>query len=386
MIGRPAGEGSTAPLEGGWRILLVAGSGSRPSHTRSLVDAAQAVLTVAGCDTRLWDLSESPLPLVGCGRRTADAEAFRAAVAHVDALVLGTPLYHNSYSGVVKNALDHLEEHQVRGKPVGLLSTSGGPPSPQAVDHLRVVVRALRGVAIPCQVIAADREFAYRDDRYELVDAGVRKRVEEFARELLWFAGRLRDGGASRHGASGNGASQNGAGPSVAVERGEVGPDLPDYMGRALSYLREHFATNGLSLGTVAREACMSRYHFSRTFKSQTGMRFIDFVTMLRLNAARSLLLTTDDSVTSICYRVGYGDLSHFERTFKRRFGMCPSEYRGRHRRNGGSMPAGPTGVNRAPAAATGSSGATSSPGPSGDPQLTLWQRELLRMFELPEP
>jgi RNA polymerase sigma factor (sigma-70 family) len=68
----------------------------------------------------------------------------------------------------------------------------------------------------------------------------------------------------------------------------------------------------------------MSRYHFSRTFKRETGTRFIDFLTTVRLAEACSLLARTNQSITTISFAVGYRDLSHFERTFKKEFGHPP--------------------------------------------------------------
>ncbi|MGW7447440.1 helix-turn-helix transcriptional regulator [Kitasatospora sp. NPDC054795] len=124
-----------------------------------------------------------------------------------------------------------------------------------------------------------------------------------------------------------------------AVEPAKVGRDLqlPDTdrltlspnMRAAVAYLRGNYADSGLTLGRVARSAYMSQYHFSRRFKQETGWRFIDFVTALRLTEAGHLLRNTTMSITDVSRTVGYQELSHFQRTFKKWLGTSASGYRG---------------------------------------------------------
>jgi NAD(P)H-dependent FMN reductase len=175
------------------RVLLLGGSHACPSHTRSLLFECASMLEDLGADTRCWDVAEHDLTPVGRGCEDDDpvSASLRRAARWADAFVIATPLYHNSYSGAVKNVLDHLDVRHVGGKPAALISCSGGIPSPQAVDHLRLVVRALRGIAIPCQVLAADAEFERVDERFELTSPAARARLEQLASELLWFAERL---------------------------------------------------------------------------------------------------------------------------------------------------------------------------------------------------
>ncbi len=69
-----------------------------------------------------------------------------------------SPVYHNSYSGVLKNTLDHLDIPHFRNKAVGLVS-HGGDGSTQPVDHLRVVVRGLNGIATPTNVCTRKDDY-----------------------------------------------------------------------------------------------------------------------------------------------------------------------------------------------------------------------------------
>ncbi|MFI5680263.1 helix-turn-helix transcriptional regulator [Streptomyces cellulosae] len=124
------------------------------------------------------------------------------------------------------------------------------------------------------------------------------------------------------------------------VEPAKIGRDLqlPDTdrltlspnMLAAVAYLRGNYADSGLTLGRVARRAYMSQYHFSRRFKQETGWRFIDFVTALRLTEAKNLLRNTTMSITDVSRTVGYQELSHFQRTFKKWLGTSASGYRAR--------------------------------------------------------
>jgi azobenzene reductase len=178
------------------RILLLGGSLARPSHTASLLRAFERVLAVRGAATCRWDIAQRPLTPVQPGLQIdtvdLDRRAFLQAAEAADALVIASPLYHGSYSGVVKDALDHLTPKHVAGKPVALLSSSGGAVGAHALDHLRAVVRALHAVAIPRQVVTVDSDYVLDDDRYRLQNADTRVRLDELGTELLWFTERLR--------------------------------------------------------------------------------------------------------------------------------------------------------------------------------------------------
>lgn len=300
----------------GMRVLLIAGSTSRQSRTRTLAHLAATTLEGNGADAAVWDLAEHRIPMPGVDDDRV--KNFRGAVRQAHALVLLTPLCHNSYSGVLKNALDHLELQDVRNRPVALISAGGGSGSPQAVDHLRIVVRSLHAVAVPCQVVAQHADFQVGPGGNEVASADLGRAVRELCRELLWFARSL------RHGVSAELES------AIPAPRGDQQPDDDDPLRRALAFIRENFTDSDLCLDDVARHAYLSRYHFSRVFKARTGTGFIGHVTELRLENASTLLLTTDMSVTSICHAVGYRDLSHFERVFRKRYGVTPSTYRTR--------------------------------------------------------
>ncbi len=92
---------------------------------------------------------------------------------------------------------------------------------------------------------------------------------------------------------------------------------------RAKALMRAHY-DEPLSLSRMAREVGMSTYHFARVFAELEGQPPHRFLTELRL-AEATARLRAGASVTETCFAVGFGSLSHFSTTFKRRFGARPS-------------------------------------------------------------
>lgn len=281
-------------------------------------------------------------------------EQLRAAARHAHALVLLTEVRNNSCSGEITLAIDELAGGPVRRKPVGLVSVGAGHGS-HAVDHLRVVLAALDAVVIPTALVLpgptrtgppSPRPAAFADAaRAAPGDASAphHHALKGFVDELFWFTGRLRADP-----------------PSAPAGPGRAGGDaVAEQVDAAVAFIRENFADNELTLGLAARAAHMSKYHFSRTFKKRTGHRFIDFVTELRMERARALLLESGLSVADICLGVGYRDLSHFQRTFKAAHAISPSAFRAAAAADNAPCPA----EERGPAEFLAGAGALCGPG-----------------------
>lgn len=95
----------------------------------------------------------------------------------------------------------------------------------------------------------------------------------------------------------------------------------------ALNYLQRNFL-DAPSLSEVAEVVGMSESAFSRFFKNKTGNTFSEHMASLRLWMAGKLLLETDDAITDICFEAGFNNIANFNRTFLRKTGMTPSQYR----------------------------------------------------------
>lgn len=96
---------------------------------------------------------------------------------------------------------------------------------------------------------------------------------------------------------------------------------------RALRHLEAH-AGRRLSLDELAAVACMSKYHFLRTFRRAVGLTPHAFTVGLRLRRAAAALRATDAPVTRVALDAGFGDLSEFYGQFRAAFGASPGHFR----------------------------------------------------------
>lgn len=83
-----------------------------------------------------------------------------------------------------------------------------------------------------------------------------------------------------------------------------------------------------ISLQEAAEKANMSKEAFCRFFKLRTRKTFTQYLQQLRINEAQKLLLETDLSISTIAFRVGFENLSYFNRAFKSILGVTPREFR----------------------------------------------------------
>lgn len=105
--------------------------------------------------------------------------------------------------------------------------------------------------------------------------------------------------------------------------------DGADRVDLAFGYIFAHLGDPNLRLGETARHVGMSESAFSRYFARVSGVGFSDTVRRLRLAQAGKLLRGTTLPVAAIAHRVGYGNLSNFNRQFRAQHGHTPREHRG---------------------------------------------------------
>jgi AraC-like DNA-binding protein len=105
---------------------------------------------------------------------------------------------------------------------------------------------------------------------------------------------------------------------------------------RAVAHVATASAADPLSLRDLARAGCVSPFYLSHLFKNQLGISPIAFVLRVRVERAKGLLVTHPElSISQIALNIGFGDLRHFERIFKRVVGVTPRSFRAQ--RSGGS-------------------------------------------------
>jgi AraC-like DNA-binding protein/ligand-binding sensor protein len=101
----------------------------------------------------------------------------------------------------------------------------------------------------------------------------------------------------------------------------------PPIITRAKAYIQEH-QTEHLRLGQVAKVVNSSPFYFCKMFKKATGLNFTDYLSRIRIERAKNLLLNPHLRVSEIAFEVGFQSLTHFNRVFKHTVGQSPTRYR----------------------------------------------------------
>jgi AraC-like DNA-binding protein len=92
--------------------------------------------------------------------------------------------------------------------------------------------------------------------------------------------------------------------------------------------LQQENQTDNLRLGHVAKAVNTSTFYFCKMFKKVTGINFTDYLSRVRIEKSKNLLLNPNLRVSEIAFEVGFQSLTHFNRVFKKILGQSPTEYR----------------------------------------------------------
>ena len=178
-------DGPRAPL-----IVGIGGSPGPESMTGRLLRDCLTLVAAAGARTELFDgdrLAELPIFTTHGLAPSPIADALVGAVRAADAIVIATPGYHGAMSGLVKNALDHLEllredeRPYLDGRAVGVIVCSAGwQACGTALVSVRSAVHALRGWPTPYGVTVNSAE-------QQPSDPDVAARLDVLAGQLLRF-------------------------------------------------------------------------------------------------------------------------------------------------------------------------------------------------------
>lgn len=176
------------------KIVGIGGSLRSESYTQQALDLAAIRVKALGAKVDILDLRQMNLPF--CNGEDEypdypDVERLRNAVKQADGLILATPEYHGSLSGVLKNALDLMSFDQLSNKVVGLVSVLGGQSNSNALNDLRVILRWVHSWVIPDQIAIGQAWKAFGPDG-KLLDEKLSERFDVFAQSLVENTRKLR--------------------------------------------------------------------------------------------------------------------------------------------------------------------------------------------------
>ncbi|MEP6549086.1 MAG: NAD(P)H-dependent oxidoreductase [Gammaproteobacteria bacterium] len=180
-------------------IVAVGGTLRANSSTERAMRHVLNTAQRAGARTKLISGAALQLPLYQPDNpeRSDAARDLVAELALADGIVLGSPGYHGSISGVVKNALDYAEDLRgdprpyLSGRAVGCIATAGGwPGAVNTLGALREIVHALRGWPTPMGAAINSTETIFDEDGQCQV-ARVAQMLDLISGEIMSFARRL---------------------------------------------------------------------------------------------------------------------------------------------------------------------------------------------------
>jgi len=96
---------------------------------------------------------------------------------------------------------------------------------------------------------------------------------------------------------------------------------------RLLSVFEDHITEPEFNIEKLSREVGISRVHLNRKIQSLTNLSTRDFIRTLRLQRAAQLLKNASGTVSEIAYKVGFQNLSHFSKAFRKHFGKLPRDF-----------------------------------------------------------
>ena len=177
---------------------LIVGLGGTMTHNSSSERVLRHVLRAceaAGAETRLFDGNALDLPMYGWGSpRTDKAVELIDGLRRAEGIVIASPGYHGTVSGLIKNALDYVEDMAkdarpyFEGRAVGLIAVAAGwQATGTTLATLRSIVHALRGWPTPMAVTVNSQTPVFSDDG-AVADGALLKQLDVLARQVVGFA------------------------------------------------------------------------------------------------------------------------------------------------------------------------------------------------------
>ncbi|MEM9452275.1 MAG: NADPH-dependent FMN reductase [Cyanobacteria bacterium P01_E01_bin.6] len=176
------------------KFVGIAGSLRPNSYSHQALQIAVQRLEALGAEVTILDLRTMTLPFCDGGDDYSaypDVAIMSQAVKEADGVLLVTPEYHGSVSGVLKNALDLMGFDEFTGKVTGVVSVLGGQSNSNALNDLRTILRWIHAWTIPEQIAVGQAWKAF-DEEGKILDEKLSKRFDVFAQSLVENTNRLR--------------------------------------------------------------------------------------------------------------------------------------------------------------------------------------------------
>ena len=171
------------------RFVGLAGSLSRPSKTRALVDLVTAKAAAAfGAAAATYDLTDLQ-PALGAAGSLDDLDglprAILSSILSADALVVGSPVYKGSYTGLFKHLFDLIDPAALAGKPVLLAATGGGEKHALVIEHqLRPLFGFFESFTLLTGIYASGTDFIDEVPASPALLARIERAVSQFPQAL----------------------------------------------------------------------------------------------------------------------------------------------------------------------------------------------------------
>ncbi|MBY0051509.1 MULTISPECIES: NADPH-dependent FMN reductase [Brevibacillus] len=173
------------------KIVGIAGSMNKSSTTKQAVAIVLDAAKAAGADIEMIHLADWKLPIYD-DREDASTypevvHRFVQKISEADGLVIGSPEYHGTMTGALKNALDFLEGRHLRDKQVALVGVAGGSMgATNTVNTLQLIMRNLHAWPLPASPSIPSAYNAFTPDG-KLKDERLQARMETLGQQLVEF-------------------------------------------------------------------------------------------------------------------------------------------------------------------------------------------------------
>jgi FMN reductase len=176
-------------------IVGLGGTGSTTGSTERILRQALNAAQNAGAETLFFDGKALDMPMYNYGGvRTEQALALISALRRADGIIIASPGYHGTVSGLIKNALDYVEDMArderayFEGRAVGLIAVAAGwQATGSTLATLRSITHALRGWPTPMAVAINSAQPVFNDEG-ALIDAGIAGQLDILAGQVVEFA------------------------------------------------------------------------------------------------------------------------------------------------------------------------------------------------------